>query len=170
MKKANSLLIIFLLSSVLLTSCTTTGPSSSSASPSLPFPSESSAVMYVNQKLSFSMELPLTWLGKVEIEESYDIPNSDGGSCITVYHKPTHDGDPDMGILFMIDCYPGTWTEENPPVIAGSSEVLLQTDTSTVLFRLPSGVQWSENDSLLSDDFHSLETQFDFIKEHVSAI
>lgn len=166
--------LIPLLLFIFLTSCSTNIPPSSpddnSTAPSIPYPTESSAVLYVNQRLLFSMELPLTWLGKVEIEESYDVPHQDGGHCITFYHKPTHDDNPDMGILFMIDCYPGTWTAENPPVIAGSSDVVLQTDTNTFLFRTPSDVQWNENDSLLSDDYHDLEGQFDFIKNHISAI
>lgn len=170
MKKLKFLLTISLFLSLFLISCTTTDPPPSSEPPSIPFPSETSAIMYVNQRLSFSIELPLTWLGKIEIEESYDVPHQDGGHCITFYHKPTHDDNPDMGILFMIDCYPGIWTAENPPVMAGSSDVVLQTDTNTFLFRTPSDVQWNENDSLLSDDYHNLEVQFDFIKNHISAI
>lgn len=115
------------------------------------------------------MELPLAWLGKICIEES-KIPHQDDLTCITVYHKPTHDDNPDMGILFEIDCCPGAWSAENPPIMAGSSTVILQTETNTYFFRTPSDVQWNENNSSLSDDYHDLESQFDFIKDHISAI
>ena len=116
------------------------------------------------------MEIPVNWLGQIEIKEEYDLPHQDGGNCITVYHKPTHDDNSNMGILFMIDCYPGTWTAEEPPVIAGSSTVVLQTKTNTYLFRTPSDVQWNEENNILGDSYKVLEEQFDFVKEHISAI
>ena len=152
----------------LLTSCSK--PNHSSSQHSIAYPLESSAIVYINQLLSFSMEIPVDWLGQIEIKEEYNLPHQDGGHCITVYHKPTHDNNADMGVLFMIDCYSGKWTAEEPPVIAGSSTVVLQTEENTYLFRTPSDVQWNEEDKTLSDGYKELEEQFEFIKEHISAI
>lgn len=155
---------------LLLMSCATTNNSPKQPQPSISYPSESSAVLYVNQRLSFSMEIPIGWLGQIEIEEAYDVPHQNGGNCITVYHKPTHDDNSGMGILFMIDCYPGKWTEGEPPVMAGSSTLVLQTEENTYFFRTPSDVQWNEENSVLSNSYKELEEQFEFIKEHISAI
>ena len=73
------------------------------------------------------MEMPLNWMGQVEVEEEYGLHHQNGGNCITFYHKPTHDNG-EGGILFFIDCYPGEWSEDNQPVIAGHSVVVAQTE------------------------------------------
>ena len=73
------------------------------------------------------MEMSLNWMGQVEVEEEYGLHHQNGGNCITFYHKPTHDNG-EGGILFFIDCYPGEWSEDNPPVIAGHSVVVAQTE------------------------------------------
>lgn len=170
MKKSKLFIYLSISFMFLLTSCSTAKPNNSPNQPSIAYPSESSAVLYVNQRLSFSMEIPVDWLGQIEIKEEYDLPHQDGGNCITVYHKPTHDNNADMGVLFMIDCYSGKWTAEEPPVMAGSSTVVLQTEENTYLFRTPSDVQWNEENNTLSDGYKALEEQFEFIKEHISAI
>lgn len=84
---------------------------------------EPSSILYVNNQLGFSMEMPLNWMGQVEVKEEYGLHHQNGGNCITFYHKPTHDNG-EGGILFFIDCYPGEWSEDNPPVIAGHSVVV----------------------------------------------
>ena len=98
---------------------------SDAAKAQLTFPENSSAILYVNQRLGFSAELPLDWIGQVEIKEEYGLHHQNGGNCITFYHYPTHDNG-EGGILFFIDCYPGEWSEDNPPVIAGHSVVVAQ--------------------------------------------
>ena len=154
----------------LLASCATTDNSPNQSQLSIAYPSESSAVLYVDQQLSFSMEMPVSWLGQVEIEGPYDLPLYDGASYISVYHKPTHDDNPDIGLLFDIGCYPGVWTEKEPPIMAGSCTLVLQTDTNAYFFQTPSGVQWNEENNILGDSYKALEEQFDFVKEHISAI
>ena len=52
---------------------------------------EPSSILYVNHQLGFSMEMPLNWMGQVEVEEEYGLHHQNGGNCITFYHKPTHD-------------------------------------------------------------------------------
>lgn len=89
------------------------------------------AILYVNHQLGFSMEMPLNWMGQVEVEEEYGLHHQNGGNCITFYHKPTHDNG-EGGILFFIDCYPGEWSEDNPPVIAGHSVVVAQTENYSI--------------------------------------
>ena len=51
---------------LLLMSCATTNNSPKQPQPSISYPSESSAVLYVNQRLSFSMEIPIGWLVKLK--------------------------------------------------------------------------------------------------------
>ena len=142
---------------------------SDAAKAQLTFPENSSAILYVNQRLGFSAELPLDWIGQVEIKEEYGLHHQNGGNCITFYHKPTHDNG-EGGILFFIDCYPGEWSEDNPPVIAGHSVVVAQTEDYTYLLRTPSDVEYSESDSALAESYQVLAAQQDFIIAHIKVI
>ena len=127
---------------------------SDAAKAQLTFPENSSAILYVNQRLGFSAELPLDWIGQVEIKEEYGLHHQNGGG----------------GILFFIDCYPGEWSEDNPPVIAGHSVVVAQTEDYTYLLRTPSDVEYSESDSALAEAYQALAAQQDFIIAHIKAI
>ena len=129
------------------------------------------ATIYEGRKIiiGFSAELPLDWIGQVEIKEEYGLHHQNGGNCITFYHKPTHDNG-EGGILFFIDCYPGEWSEDNPPVIAGHSVVVAQTEDYTYLLRTPSDVEYSESDSALAEAYQALAAQQDFIIAHIKAI
>lgn len=129
---------------------------------------EPSSILYVNHQLGFSMEMPLNWMGQVEVKEEYGLHHQNGGNCITFYHKPTHDNG-EGGILFFIDCYPGEWSEDNPPVIAGHSVVVAQTEKDTYLLRTPSDVEYSESDPMLAEAYQSLIAQQDFIISHIYA-
>ena len=129
---------------------------------------EPSSILYVNNQLGFSMEMPLNWMGQVEVEEEYGLHHQNGGNCITFYHKLTHDNG-EGGILFFIDCYPGEWSEDNPPVIAGHSVVVAQTENYTYLLRTPSDVEYSESDPMLAEAYQSLIAQQDFIISHIYA-
>ncbi len=129
---------------------------------------EPSSILYVNHQLGFSMEMPLNWMGQVEVEEEYGLHHQNGGNCITFYHKPTHDNG-EGGILFFIDCYPGEWSEDNPPVIAGHSVVVAQTENYTYLLRTPSDVEYSESDPMLAEAYQSLIAQQDLIISHIYA-
>ena len=132
-------------------------------------PAESSAVLYVNQQLGFTMDLPLDWLGQIEIEEEYDVPLQNGGSCITVYHRQTHESE-GSGVLFFIDCFPGDWSEENPPVQAGQSTVVLKANDFTCLLRTPSDVEYSETNEDLASSYQALSGQLDALCGHFSTI
>lgn len=129
---------------------------------------EPSSILYVNHQLGFSMEMPLNWMGQVEVKEEYGLHHQNGGNCITFYHKLTHDNG-EGGILFFIDCYPGEWSEDNPPVIAGHSVVVAQTENYTYLLRTPSDVEYSESDPMLAEAYQSLIAQQDFIISHIYA-
>ena len=104
---------------------------------------EPSSILYVNHQLGFSMEMPLNWMGQVEVEEEYGLHHQNGGNCITFYHKP--------------------------PVIAGHSVVVAQTEKDTYLLRTPSDVEYSESDPMLAEDYQSLIAQQDFIISHIYA-
>lgn len=130
---------------------------------------EDDKVSYVDERLGFSMEFPESWRGKLEVEQDYDKINWDGGHCITFYHKPTRESWPG-GVLFHIDCYPGIWTEDDPPVVAGSSIIVLQTDRYTFFFRTPSDVQWHEWDEALELAYKAFMADFDYIQSHITPI
>lgn len=142
---------------------------SSCAENQITLPESSSAILYVNQQLGFSVEFPLDWMGQVEIEEEYGLNHQNGGNCITFYHKPTRDNG-ESGVLFFIDCYPGEWSEENPPIIAGYSVVVAQTEDYTYLLRTSSGVECSESNAALAESYQSLAAQLDFIVAHIKSI
>lgn len=156
---AATLLLLFL---PLLTSCASTAPvtgSDEADTIQVSVPEESIAILYVNQRLGFTMALPQDWLGQIEIEEEYDVPLHDGnGSCITVYHRPTHESE-GSGVLFFVDCFPGDWSAENPPVQAGGSTVVLKANDCTYLLRTPSDVQSSETDGTLAAAYEMLFAQ-----------
>lgn len=128
--------------------------------------SGSSASLYVNERLGFSMEMPLSWLGQVEVEEEYDLPHRGGGNCVTFYHKATRDNG-EGGVLFFLDCYPGQWSEDDPPVVAGHSVVVAQTEEDTYLLRTPSDVEYSQTDPALAAEYQALAAQQDFISTHI---
>lgn len=49
-------------------------------------PVESSALLYVNQRLGFTIEFPVEWAGLIQLEEEYDLPHQvqlDKGDCIS---------------------------------------------------------------------------------------
>lgn len=52
-------------------------------------PTESSALVYVNQRLGFTIEFPVEWAGLIQLKEEYDLPHQNGGNCITIYHRET---------------------------------------------------------------------------------
>lgn len=141
---------------------------SDAAKAQLTFPENSSAILYVNQRLGFSAELPLDWIGQVEIKEEYGLHHQR-----RELHYLLSQTDPRQRrgwILFFIDCYPGEWSEDNPPVIAGHSVVVAQTEDYTYLLRTPSDVEYSESDSALAEAYQALAAQQDFIIAHIKAI
>lgn len=125
-------------------------------------------VSYVDRLLGFSMEFPESWRGKLEVEQNYDI-NQSGRSCIVFYHKPSREVFPG-GVLFSIDCCPGVWTEEAPPIPAGWSALVLQTERYTFFFRTPSDVQWCEGNEELTRDYKALEADFEYVQTHIAPI
>lgn len=130
---------------------------------------EGDKVAYVDERLGFAMEFPESWRGKLEAEPEYDLDHRDGGHCITFYHKPTRESC-SGGVLFHIDCYPGIWTEDDPPVVAGSSTIVLQTDRYTFFFRTPSDVQWHERDEELELDYKAFMADFEYVQAHITPI
>lgn len=131
---------------------------------------ESSALLYVNQRLGFTIEFPVEWAGLITLEEEYDLPHRNGGNCITIYHRETRELEGGNGALFFIDCYPGTWTEDDPPVVAGESKLALQTENFAVFVRSPSDVQFSESDEELAARYKELYAQMDYLVTHIKAI
>ena len=59
--------------------------------------------------------------------------------------------------------------EDNPPVIAGHSVVVAQTEKDTYLLRTPSDVEYSASDPVLAESYQSLIAQKDFIISHIYA-
>ena len=85
-------------------------------------PVESSALLYVNQRLGFTIEFPVEWAGLIQLEEEYDLPhqNGEGGPRGPVLHRllsrcvgggrPASDGrgepagTPDRGLRGLCPC------------------------------------------------------------------
>lgn len=129
---------------------------------------EGDKVSYVDERLGFSVEFPGSWRGKLGVEQSYDMINWDGGHCITFYHKPTRDAY-GSGALFYIDCVPGLRAADDPPVMAGSSSLVLQTDRYTFFFRTPSDVQWHERDEALELEYRAFMADFESVRTHITS-
>ena len=121
-------------------------------------PVESSALLYVNQRLGFTIEFP-----------EYDLPHQNGGNCITIYHRETLEKE-GHGALFYIDCYPGVWAEDDRPVMAGASRRALQTEDFAVFVRAPSGVEFSESDEALAARYQALSSQMEYLATHIKEI
>lgn len=128
---------------------------------------EGDKVSYVDDRLGFSMEFPESWRGKLEVKQDYDKLNWDGGHGITFYHKPTLSTN-GSGVLFHIDCYPGLRAADDPPVMAGSSTLVLQTDQYTFFFRTPSDVQWHEHDKALELEYKEFMADFEYVQSHIT--
>lgn len=132
-------------------------------------PVESSALLYVNQRLGFTIEFPVEWAGLIQLEEEYDLPHQNGGNCITIYHRETLEKE-GCGALFYIDCYPGVWAEDDRPVMAGASRRALQTENFAVFVRAPSGVEFSESDEELAARYQALSSQMEYLATHIKEI
>ena len=132
-------------------------------------PVESSALLYVNQRLGFTIEFPVEWAGLIQLEEEYDLPHQNGGNCITIYHRETLEKE-GHGALFYIDCYPGVWAEDDRPVMAGASRRALQTEDFAVFVRAPSGVEFSESDEALAARYQALSSQMEYLATHIKEI
>ena len=132
-------------------------------------PVESSALLYVNQRLGFTIEFPVEWAGLIQLEEEYDLPHQNGGTCITIYHRETLEKE-GHGALFYIDCYPGVWSEDDRPVMAGASRRALQTEDFAVFVRAPSGVEFSESDEALAARYQALSNQMEYLATHIKEI
>lgn len=132
-------------------------------------PVESSALLYVNQRLGFTIEFPVEWAGLIQLEEEYDLPHQNRGNCITIYHRETLEKE-GHGALFYIDCYPGVWAEDDRPVMAGASRRALQTEDFAVFVRAPSGVEFSESDEALAARYQALSSQMEYLATHIKEI
>lgn len=176
--KAIHRLSVFLLLTVLLTACT--GPSApvSSASDITPsdltpqvqiqMPESSRCILYVDQELEFTMELPVDWAGKILIDSNTGV--RDGSYCIGIYHREIYEKYDGVGCIFVLDICPGQWSEDDPPIQAGWSQLVLQTEKYAYFVRAPSGVEYPMDDEQLSREYLSMQDQLDFIKNHIYAI
>ena len=89
-----------------------------------------------------------------------------GEAGLALRHKATRDNG-EGGVLFFLDCYPGQWSEDDPPVVAGHSVVVAQTEENTYLLRTPSDVEYSQTDPALAAEYQALAAQQDFISAHI---
>lgn len=167
-----------LLLTALLASCGVSPASSSSATDvsqskpeqeaTIQMPESSSCILYVNQEAGFTMEMPLDWAGKVLIHENPGF--REGSYCIGVDHRAIYEQYDRAGWIFVIDVCPGQWSEDNPPVASGWSRLALQTETYAYFVRMPSGVEYPEDNEQLAQDYLRMRDQLDFIVNHIRAI
>lgn len=171
-------LSLLLLLTALLTSCST--PSAPAVSlpdifqnepemkMQIQMPESSSCILYVNQEVGFTMELPLDWAGKVMIEENPGF--REDSYCIAIRHREIYEQMGGLGSIFVIDICPGQWSEDDPPMQAGWSRLSLQTDTHAYFVRTPSGVEYPEDNEQLAQEYLSMRDQLDTIKDQIHAI
>jgi hypothetical protein len=123
-------------------------------------------VLYTNDKLGFSVELP-DCIGDIfGIDEKYVERDERGGAGITIYHKASRDAG-DSGDVFYIERWIGIWSQENPPIMAGLHEVVAESDTYTYMISTPSGVEYNGNDKETAEICEWLYTQLDVIGKTV---
>lgn len=127
-------------------------------------------ILYVNERLAFSVEFPADWEGLFEIAENYVECNERGGAGITVYQKASRDIDSDSGAIFYIARWIGTWTDEEPPIYAGGSTVVLQSGKYTYILRTPSDVQHIEDDEEIDSEYKIMYEQLDIIKANIRSV
>ena len=175
--KAIQKLSLFLLLTALLTACASPFAPVSSASDiaqsdltpqvQIQMPESSSCILYVDQELEFTMEIPLDWLGKILIDSHSGV--RDGSYCVGVYHREIYEKSDGFGCIFVLDICPGQWSEDDPPIQAGWSQLALQTENYAYFVRTPSGVEYPMDDERLSQEYLSMQDQLDYIKNHINA-
>lgn len=101
-------------------------------------PVESSALLYVNQRLGFTIEFPVEWAGLDPAGGGVRSAAPKWRDCITIYHRETLEKE-GHGALFYIDCYPGVWAEDDRPVMAGRAGGHSRQRTSRSLSVPPAG-------------------------------
>ena len=127
-------------------------------------------ILYVNERLGFSVEFPKNMMDKFGISENYVEWDERGGAGITVYHKTSRETLPDIGgAVFFIRRWIGTYTEEVPPLYAGTHTVVLQTDKYTYMLETPSGVEYIEDTETYAE-CEWLFDQFDTIITSVKGV
>lgn len=106
---------------------------------------DNSGFLYINKDLGFSVKFPETLRDKIEIVPVTRTDHDDyDGSGIVVYHKTTKEEYPKIGTLFQIERWICKQSEENPPIMAGTSTIVLQTNEYTYMLRTNSGVEYNE--------------------------
>lgn len=136
-------------------------------------PSEApSSILYVNRELNLTMEMPLSWLGRVVIDDNCTTDDRNGGQYVTVYQKATYEQglDGPDGELFSIGRYPGHWTEDEPPVYAGGCVLVMEAEGFTYFAITPSDVHWVESDAEIQADYADLVSQFSFVWSHIGTM
>ena len=175
MKKS---LVIFILVMITLTACTTkeqatttpsTTPIEISTETSNPEQGEQSNYLYVNEQLGFSVEFPENFNEQFGIDENYIERSGNGGAGITVYHKASRDAGY-LGDLFYIERWIGEWSLENPPIRAGTHQVVAESDKYTFMLRTTSGVEYNEHDPETIESCSSLYAQYEAIGKSVKLI
>lgn len=135
-------------------------------------PSEETNILYTNEWLGFSVRFPGNWADLFEISENHVEYDSRGGAGITVYHKASRDSElPNItGVLFYIERWIGTWTEEESPIYGSDSAVVLQTDKYTYMLRTPSSVEYNESDEVTATEYKLMSNQLDTVMSSVEGI
>lgn len=171
-------LSLFLLLTTLLTACVNPYAPVSSApdiaqnnltsQTQIQMPESNRCILYVDQELGFTMEMPLDWIGKILIDSNSGVRYD--SYCIGVYHREIYEKYDGVGCIFALDICPGQWNEDNPPIQAGWSQLALQTENYACFVRTPSDVEYPMDDERLSQEYLSMQDQLNFIKNHIHSI
>lgn len=107
---------------------------------------EVESVLYENNDIGFSMEIPTSWEGKYSIAEVSTIVEDELiYQGLSFFHTATMD-ELGEGRLFSIGRSTGEdFTEDEPPVMSGQTIILAQTGGYTYHISFPSDVQYNED-------------------------
>lgn len=128
---------------------------------------EPESILYENNDLGFSMQIPTSWEGKysiVEFEDTY----GEGVSVESVIfnHNATMDElGPETGFLFSFSKITGEqFTVDEPPVMQGECRIIEQAGGYTYFVSFPSDVQYNEETGSESAiEYKEMKSQVDFL-------
>ena len=129
---------------------------------------ESSALLYVNQRLGFTIEFPVEWAGLIQLEEEYDLRTKMEGTASRSITGRRWRRRPRGPVLHRTAIR--VWAEDDGQWMAGASRRALQTEDFAVFVRAPSGVEFSESDEALAARYQALSSQMEYLATHIKEI
>lgn len=137
---------------------------------------EGEGILYINEKLGFSLEFPKDWDGLYEIFDNDEIIADTGevGTGIKICNKAARDAGYE-GTLFYIDRFPGDWTERwQMPIYGCNTFCILVTSEYTYMLRMPASMEDCTISGVISwphsNQYLKMLLQYEIIGESIEYI